>query len=296
MIPITDKIFFIEGKSHGRYIFSNSLYIEDDQKAIIDTGTGKSALRKLKKNNVGNNDILIINSHVHEDHICGNYIFRNSKIAIHRLEVPILENIDRLAELYGIDDPKYKEMNEQFFAIFNLKNYKVDIKIENNHIFDLGEIKLQTIHAPGHCAGHCMFWEPSNKILFLADIDLSSFGPWYGDISSSVTDFIDSINKAIKLNPDIAISSHKGVYKERIREKLKIFLDKIYEREGKILNFLERKHTLEEIVKQAFIYGKFPEPEEMFAIAERIMVKLHINRLLNTKKIEENPKYSFIAI
>ncbi|MFX0134949.1 MAG: MBL fold metallo-hydrolase, partial [Candidatus Hodarchaeota archaeon] len=128
MIPITDKIFFIEGKSHGRYIFSNSLYINDDIKAIIDTGTGKSPLRKLKKDYVGNGAILIINSHVHEDHVCGNYIFKNSKIAIHRIEVPILENIDRLAELYGIDDPKYKEMNEQFFAIFNLRNYKADIK------------------------------------------------------------------------------------------------------------------------------------------------------------------------
>lgn len=294
MISITDKLFFIEGKNQGRYSFSNSLYIHDDVKVIIDTGVGKSLLRKLKKTYLGNNEIMIINSHCHEDHIAGNYIFKNSKIAIHRIEGPILNSIDKLLELYGISDPKNKEMNDSFFAMFSLKNYNVDIEFENNFIFDLGETKLQVIHTPGHSAGHCCFFEPAGRILFLSDIDLSSFGPWYGAIDCSVNDFIKSINKIIKLNPEIAISSHKGIYKEGIKEELKVFLNKIYEREERILSFLNSKRTLDEIVKKAFIYGKFPEPKEMFEIAERIMVKLHLNRLLEAKKIEKLPNNSFV--
>jgi len=47
MIPINDKIFFIEGKSQGKYIYSNSLYINDDLKAIIDTGIGNTIFWRI---------------------------------------------------------------------------------------------------------------------------------------------------------------------------------------------------------------------------------------------------------
>ncbi|MHA1386251.1 MAG: MBL fold metallo-hydrolase, partial [Candidatus Helarchaeota archaeon] len=73
MIPLTDKIFFIEGKNHGRYTFSNSLFIKDDKKLIIDTGVGKSILRKIRKNHLINDEIIILHSHCHEDHIFGNH-------------------------------------------------------------------------------------------------------------------------------------------------------------------------------------------------------------------------------
>ncbi|MHA1298959.1 MAG: MBL fold metallo-hydrolase [Candidatus Helarchaeota archaeon] len=296
MIPLTDKIFFIEGKNHGRYTFSNSLFIKDDKKLIIDTGVGKSILRKIRKNHLINDEIIILHSHCHEDHIFGNHIFKQKKIGIHHSEAYILRDIKKLTALYGSDDPKFDEMNENFYAVFDLRNYDVDIEFEDGHVFELGDTKLQVIHTPGHSGGHCSFYEPNEKIIFLGDIDLSSFGPWYGDISSNVTDFINSINKIIQINPKIAVSSHKGVYQEGIIEELKKFLDKIYEREEQILEFLKSKHTLNEIVKKAFIYGKIPEPYEMFEICEMIMVKLHLERLISAKKIEENPKNSFIAI
>lgn len=296
MIPITEKIFFIEGMNQGRYTFSNSLYINDDIKAIIDTGVGKQLLRNLIKKNLGNEEILIINSHCHEDHIFGNYIFKNSKIAIHYLDAPILKSIDKLLELYGLSDPKFKEMNDNFFAIFNLRNYPIDTEFDDNFIFDLGETKLQVIHTPGHSAGHCCFYEPQNKILFLSDIDLSSFGPFYGAIDCSIDNFIESINKVIKINPEIVVSSHKGIFKEGIIEKLNAFLEKIYEREEKILDFLDIERNLDEIVKKALIYGKFPEPKAFYEIAERIMIELHLERLLKANKIQKLPYESFIKI
>ncbi len=35
---------------------------------------------------------------------------------------------------------------------------------------------------------------PDNDILFLGDYDLTPFGPWYGDVESSIEQTISSIN------------------------------------------------------------------------------------------------------
>ena len=49
-----------------------------------------------------------------------------------------------------------------------------------NKPLDLGEIRLEFLHLPGHSPGHCGLYEPESKVLFIGDIDLSKFGPWYG--------------------------------------------------------------------------------------------------------------------
>ena len=48
---------------------------------------------------------------------------------------------------------------------------------------------VRAIHAPGHTRGHCAFLVEPEGILFLGDIDLSSFGPFYGDAWSDLEDF-----------------------------------------------------------------------------------------------------------
>ncbi|MHA1432095.1 MAG: MBL fold metallo-hydrolase [Candidatus Freyarchaeota archaeon] len=74
----------------------------------------------------------------------------------------------------------------------------------------LGDTKLQVLHTPGHSRGHCCFLLPEEKIVFLSDIDLTSFGPWYGALDSNVDDFIDSIEKLKRMSFEIAVTSHKG--------------------------------------------------------------------------------------
>ena len=46
---------------------------------------------------------------------------------------------------------------------------------------------------PGHTRGHSAFHVESDDVFFLADIDLSSFGPYYGDAWSDLEDFERSL-------------------------------------------------------------------------------------------------------
>lgn len=118
------------------------------------------------------------------------------------------------------------------------------------------------------------------KILFSGDIDLTGFGPWYGNINSDVDDFIDSINKIIELKPQIILSAHKGLINDNIENHLNNYLNKIYENENKILEALKSPLTLDELINKKIFYRKWKNPLLLFKHFEKICLIVHLRRLL----------------
>ena len=289
-IPLSDSVVFIQAESKGRYPYANSLLIQGEVSALIDTGfEPKIAEETAKKYRVD----LVINSHCHEDHIACNPYFEKSRVCAHRLAAPAIRNVDLLWEIYGLKGTPAEAWMNAIAEILRLQDSRVDVEFEDGHIFDLGDTKLQVLHTPGHSRGHCCFLLPEEKIVFLSDIDLTSFGPWYGALDSNVDDFIDSIEKLKRMSFEIAVTSHKGeVFRgeDTIRNRLDQYLNVIYQREEKLLNFLREEHTLEEIVNQAIIYRKFPDPEEGYKHMERISMQKHLERLIAKGMVQETKK------
>jgi len=280
-VEIANKLFFIPGENDGRYPFSNSLFIDGESKVLIDTGIGPKLAAELAQEK--KIDLVLI-SHGHEDHTAGNYLFKDAKICCHKLDAPAVRSVEKLKELYGLPPGTELEKSLDLYLrdFFGLKDSRVDLEFKNGHVFDLGSIKLNVIHTPGHSAGHCCFSVPSERLVFLADIDLSTFGPWYGCIDSDVDQFIKSIENIKGLDFEIAISSHKPIRygRETIRKKLDVYLNKIFGREKKLIDFLSEERTIQEIVPRAFIYKEFAEPKIIYEHFEKIMIEKHLERLV----------------
>ncbi|MHA1790759.1 MAG: MBL fold metallo-hydrolase [Candidatus Helarchaeota archaeon] len=285
---IKKNIIFIEGKRHGKYPYSNSvLILGQKENILIDTGMGLSRARKILKN-FSINKILL--SHCHEDHTSCCKYFKSSKILVHKLDKENVESISNLQKLYGLNNEKYDAIFKSFMLSLGYREINISDTFDDGQIFDLGNLKIQVIHTPGHSAGHCCFLIYPN-LMFLSDIDLTSFGPWYGATDGNIDNFINSIKKIIKFNPKIAISSHKGVFYNGIREKLKIFLSKFEERDQKILENLKQKKTLDGLTNKLLIYGKNPNQDELLLIAEKFMIKKHLERLIKNKKIQKKDDF-----
>jgi len=273
-----ENIYYIEG------LHSNSMIIGE---YLIDTGISSGYIRKLKKKFEIN---IVLLSHWHEDHIAGNRLLKDAKFLCHSKDKHIVEDIDKIITYYGLKPEEFPEFLDAIEG-FRIKNTKIDGIIEHEEIIKINDLRLKVIHTPGHTAGHCCFFEEKSKIGFLADIDLSNFGPFYGGIDSSVIDFEESIEKLEKINMEIAISGHKGLFQGRklIKESLEKYKSKIYENDQRILSYLSEKDPInsDDLMNKNIIYRKYGPWKILETAAEKIMIEKHFEKFLKNKVIEK---------
>jgi glyoxylase-like metal-dependent hydrolase (beta-lactamase superfamily II) len=278
-------IRFISGDNGGKYPFNNSLYLEGkNTRVIIDPSCGLQKLIDLKQKN-GVDQVWL--SHWHEDHIGFLNLFENCILRISEKDFPPLTDIDIFLDWYGIKDDNLREIWKN--VLLNNFNYHPQQKalfLKNEEKIDLGSLAVQVIATPGHTPGHLSFFFPDEAILFLGDYDLTSFGPWYGDVYSSIEETIKSIHRLKSIPARRWIASHNtGLFEENPGKFWDDYENVIYQREDRIMNFLKEPKTLEEILSAWLIYGRPREPKDFFEFNERALVGKHIEYLERQGKI-----------
>ncbi len=117
--------------------------------------------------------------------------------------------------------------------------------LADDETIDLGGLTVQVLPTPGHTPGHLSFFFPEEELLFLGDYDLTSFGPWYGDVYSSIEETIKSIHKLKAIPARRWVAAHNtGLFEENPGKLWDDYENVIYEREEKILAFLEQPKTI----------------------------------------------------
>ena len=289
MIKLTKTIYLVPGKNNGRFPFCHCLYIKDDVCALIDSAAGTDFLKPV----LGRVEVLI-NSHFHPDHVRGNDKFPKARILCHEADTPAIESYDGMLRYTGYDRFS-EEQIAKFMPIIDHRPSRVDQSFQDGDILDFGRTKLTVIHAPGHTPGHCCFYEEKTGLMFGADIDLTSFGPWYAHELSDMQEFKTSMQKVIDIKPSLFVSGHEdGYIKEIVDNRLKDYAAVFAKRDEMILGELRTPQTLEELAAKQLIYPRHPEPEFFFYYFEWQMIKKHLEKLLADGRIVSD-RGKFIA-
>jgi glyoxylase-like metal-dependent hydrolase (beta-lactamase superfamily II) len=279
-----EDVYLLIGKNNGTFPYSNSLLILDEKVVLVDSGLGDELLHIIK----GEVDVLI-NSHYHIDHILGNHLFNELWVVEEEAGITgSFENYKRFAGILGTsvegDWLRWFHQHFKFHTSFYTRIFK------HNEVFRFGETEWKTIHTPGHSPGHCCFYEPNKKLMFSSDIDLTPFGPWYGNPNANLTDFIQSIKKLSDFNIDVIATSHTKPIENNINKALEDYLNIIFEREERILEILEKEKTLEQLETYNIMYKKEQKRYKAFAWFEKNMIKKHLDRLIELGKVERTGK------
>jgi glyoxylase-like metal-dependent hydrolase (beta-lactamase superfamily II) len=225
---------------------------------------------------------LVIQSHVHEDHVAGLCRFPAARVVAHRADLPGLHAIDGLLAIYGYDDGAALEsMRQWLIDQFHYVARPDAQAYDDGAVFELGGTRVRAIHLPGHTRGHCALLVEPEGVLFLGDIDLTGFGPYYGDAWSDLGDFERSLARVREIDARVWVSfHHAGIIEDRatFAAKLDRFAGRIAEREAALLAYLAEPRTLDELVRHRFLY---PPHATLSWIdnAERRTITQHLERL-----------------
>ena len=294
----------IPGENGSRFPFSSSLFINDDIKVLIDTGAGLKTLTDLKQKEKID---MVINTHYHWDHIAYNYLFEESKILINDREADCFRDRKTIGKLLGMvevygekwvdgwlnrisnPDSRQSPYSPQNNHKWWLSTARVDEEYSWGDILDFGKTKMHVIGAPGHSKGFCCMYFPDYGAVYAADIDLTTFGPWYGGSDGDIDLFINSCREIENLDAEFFITGHeRGILRRKdFKEGLKTFVNKFDERESVILSKLNEPQTIEELADMGIIYGKKFHVDEWVYMWNYLMTKKHLQRMVKNGKVRQ---------
>lgn len=255
----------------GRNVSSNTIVLETPAGAVIvDTSrppASRAHFELLQKAGVTKAAYVIL-THGHGDHIGGVGLWKQAGA-----KVVAQENI---SEFLG-----YQRLLGGFFARRNaaqfqfsgqggavagpspdgralaaaanaMTSFTPDITFRDTLDLDAGGVKLQLISTPGETPDHLTVWAPSLKAAFVGDNFYESFPNMYtlrGTRPRWATDYINSLNKVLALEPEIVIPSHGPAItgKDEIKRQLTKMRDAIvYVHDAVVKGMNEGKdvHTL----------------------------------------------------
>lgn len=304
IIELTRNIILVRPQPRASFPYSNSLYVDDDTRLVIDAGSGY-AFSDIPVSEI---DLLFL-SHYHFDHTHGTGYFNRAGIMAGVQEAPGYSDLDAYIDFTGFShwDELMSQAKSQPFTggggypedVLEKPGFR-EIKLarafSDSDRFSLGSTTVQTIHTPGHTHGHYSFWFEKEGILFSCDIDLSPGGPWYGEEYSDIDDLVKSVDRIAEIDPPIMLSSHRRVFKQpedNIKRMLKEYLGVALKREEDILGCLTEPRTTGQIAQLGLVYEPNPRTQHL-DFCNKMMIVKHLNRLQRMGLAEKTDTGAYI--
>jgi len=282
-------IRFIPGENRGKYPYCHSLYIEGAG-VLIDPASDRERLKRLRDES-GVEAVWL--SHWHEDHFMHLDLFEDVPFWIGEPDAPMLADVESFLDGYGIEREDHREywrkiVREQF----HFRPRRPAGFLQDGQQVQPADVTVEIIHAPGHTPGHFCFFFREPAVLFLADYDLTAFGPWYGDRESSIPQTIASVRRLQKIAARTWLTGHEtGVFEKDPGSVWDEYLGVIQRREQKLLELLATPRTMTEIVEAWIVYGRPREPREFYAFGEQAIMQKHLEILLSEGRAVQEGQY-----
>jgi len=273
------------GEKSGKYPDGNQVLVQgSDTRVAFDT--------PLVANRIGPDfdDVdLVVLGHAHEDHMAGLHRVPRARVQVHAADLAAVRSWDGLARHYGYTGPVLAALRALIERDFHYCPRPDATAYAHGQVWELGGgVRLRAHHLPGHTSGHCALIVESEGLAFIGDIDLSGFGPYYGDATSNLGDFRRSLAELSHLEARIWVTSHhRAVITDRAKflGDLAAFASRIDERTDKLLGHLrERPQTLEALAERRILYPSGHDAPWV-ECAERRTIGMHLDELIAARRV-----------
>ncbi|WP_326534564.1 MBL fold metallo-hydrolase [Pseudorhodoferax sp.] len=243
------------GERNGKYPDGNQVLVRGrDTRAAMDTPIASNFIGAAFEASE-----LVVMGHVHEDHMAGLHRLPQAAVHVHHADLPAAQSWPGLLAAMGVTD---QALGDEVLARYQRDFFyapRPDAQgYADGACWELGGSRIRAFHMPGHTAGHTVLLVEPEGVAFIGDIDLSGFGPYYGDAGSNLRDFRESLRRLPEVPAKVWVTSHhRGVYTERERflRDLAAFTAKIDERSARLRTLLAGSpKTLAQLVACRLLY------------------------------------------
>ena len=301
-IEVAPNVHLVRGGNRARFPEANCLLVDETPLTLVDAGTNMEhisrTLSDLGHSFTDVEQIILTHFHIdHKGHAAEIQKISNCEIICHPLAKKGVETIGGIVEVYGIKEHRFYEPWREYVESimpYVFSEYEVTGTFKDKEPIIVGDTQLIPIHTPGHTHDHTIIGINNFETLLLVDIDLTQFGPWYGNVVSNLSDFRESMSKVIALEPKIGISSHLlDPVEDGLIEKLQKFSAVFDIREEKIIKSVcEGLTTLDDLANAPTIYPRLPFVP--YIIFEEYMLLKHIEDMTERGIIEYNDETIYL--
>jgi glyoxylase-like metal-dependent hydrolase (beta-lactamase superfamily II) len=288
------RVYF--GDKSGKYPDGNQVVLRgSDTMVVFDTPQVANRIPEV----LTDADLAIL-GHVHEDHMAGLHLMPGKPVHVHEADLQAARSWPGLSHHYGYPQPVLDKLRRKIEVDFHYVPRPDAVGYADGASWDLGGVRVRALHLPGHTSGHCVLLVEPQGIAFIGDFDLSSFGPYYGDATSSLADFRRSLQRLAELPASVWITSHhRGVIDDRAQflELLQAYAARLDEREARLLQMLSAgAQTLADLVRQRLLYP--PHAVDLWiTCAEARSIAQHLDELVAAGRVAmpEPGRYTLAA-
>ncbi len=217
---VQSGVYLIRGQGENLLIDSGNWTLPE-----FNNGMGEFLISLLDKEK---NDLrYLFITHFHYDHVGNAAMLKErygAEVVCHPADRPVIE--DPLIVTRPENIMRFGVTPEQVLEDFNLapgeslgladpktvrtywnRPVEVDRIVEDGDILDVGGLKLEVVHLPGHCPGHIGLWNPNTRTLYPGDIMHypTPLGPYpIGDAKAHSR----SIERCLDFAPELLLEGH----------------------------------------------------------------------------------------
>jgi glyoxylase-like metal-dependent hydrolase (beta-lactamase superfamily II) len=279
------SVFF--GEKNGKYPDGNQVVVRGTDTLVVFDSPPVA-------NRIGDDfdraDLVVL-GHVHEDHMAGLHRLPGVPVHVHEADVEAARSWPALARHYGVAASRHAAMRAKIERDYHYVERPDAIAYRDGAVWEVGGSRVRAIHMPGHTAGHTVLLVEPEGVAFIGDIDLTGFGPYYGDATSSLSDFRRSLERLPDIPARVWVTSHhRGVYTDRraMLEALAAYRAKLDERDARLRELLSGgPRSLPELVAARMLYP--PDYEEIWVEdAERRSIEQHLDEMLAQGRVRRD--------
>jgi glyoxylase-like metal-dependent hydrolase (beta-lactamase superfamily II) len=221
-------------------------------------------------------------SHHHEDHVAGVAV-SGRLAAIHPADLDAVTDWSLFSGACGYGDQHWASLMREEFKWAAIDTVRA---LDVGELVELGGVTVRVIHLPGHTRGHCGFVIEPDGVFYLGDIDLTRFGPFYGDAHASLGDTRRSLARVGSIPAAVRATFHqKGPYLSdaEFNGAIREHCDALDRRHEAVADAFARRPdiTATELVGSGVVYRPGSSPV-WGADAERRMIQRHLDELRST--------------